>query len=197
LADADILPFEFTDFADTMQKYNKDLQKLLQSKQDEAHEREQELKEGAFRAVIDPRKPTVAPPPEDIPPHLNFAPLENALDILSKSAERYKSAFDKAQASGFQGSDQQLIALNEKLLQSERRLTDPVGLPHRPWYKHMIYAPGVYSGYAPKTMPGIREAIEQRRWQEADTEIAHVAKVLESEAALIDSAAADLDAFSK
>lgn len=197
MADADILPFEFTDFADTMQKYDKDLQKLLQSKQDEAHEREQELKEGAYQAVIDPRKPTVAPPPEDIPPHLNFAPLENALDILSKSAERYKSAFDKAEALGFQGSDKQLTALNEKLLQSERRLTDPVGLPRRPWYKHMIYAPGVYSGYAPKTMPGIREAIEQRRWQEADTEIAHVAQVLEGEAALIDSAAADLDAFSK
>ena len=197
MADADILPFEFTDFADTMQKYNNDLQKLLQSKQDEAREREQELKEGAYRAVIDPRKPTVAPPPEDIPPHLNFAPLENALDILSKSAERYKSAFNKAEASGLQGSDKQLIALNEKLLQSERRLTDPVGLPRRPWYKHMIYAPGVYSGYAPKTMPGIREAIEQRRWQEADAEIARVAKVLEGEAGLIDSAAVDLDAFSK
>ncbi len=197
MADADILPFEFTDFADTMEKYNKDLQKLLQSKQDEAREREQELKEGAYRAAIDPRKPTVAPPPEDIPPHLNFAPLENALDILSKSAEHYKSAFNKAEASGFQSNDKQLMALNQKLLQSERRLTDPVGLPRRPWYKHMIYAPGVYSGYAPKTMPGIREAIEQRRWQEADTEIAHVAKVLEGEATLIESAAADLDAFSK
>jgi len=197
MADADILPFEFTDFADTMQKYNKDLQKLLQSKQDEANEREQELKEGAYRAVIDPRKPAVAPPPEDIPPHLNFAPMENALEVLSKSAEHYKSAFTRAEALGFQGSDKQLTALNEKLLQSERRLTDPVGLPRRPWYKHMIYAPGVYSGYAPKTMPGIREAIEQRRWQEADTEIAHVAKVLEGEAGLIDSAATDLDAFSK
>jgi len=197
MADADILPFEFTDFADTMEKYNKDLQKLLQSKQDEAREREQELKEGAYRAAIDPRKPTVAPPPEDIPPHLNFAPLENALDILSKSAEHYKSAFNKAEASGFQSNDKQSMALNQKLLQSERRLTDPVGLPRRPWYKHMIYAPGVYSGYAPKTMPGIREAIEQRRWQEADTEIAHVAKVLEGEATLIESAAADLDAFSK
>jgi N-acetylated-alpha-linked acidic dipeptidase len=197
MADADILPFEFTDFADTMQKYNKDLQKLLQSKQDEARERQQELKEGAYRAVIDPRKPTVPPLPEDIPPHLNFAPLENALDTLSRSAERYKSAFNNAEAAGLQGDDKQLAALNQKLLQSERRLTDPLGLPRRPWYKHMIYAPGVYSGYAPKTMPGIREAIEQRRWQEADTEIAHVAKVLEGEAALIDSAAADLAAFSR
>jgi len=197
MADADVLPYEFTDLAETMQKYNKDLQKLLQSKQDQAHERELELKEGAFHATLDPRKPTVAPPPEDIPPHLNFAPLENALEGLTESAERYKTAFNKAEASGFPGSDKRLAALNQKLLQSERRLTDPPGLPRRPWYRHMIYAPGVYTGYDPKTMPGIREAIEQRRWQEADTEIARVAKVLENEAALIDSAAADLGTLAK
>jgi N-acetylated-alpha-linked acidic dipeptidase len=178
-----------------MQKYTKDLQKLLQDKQDEARERAEELKEGAFSAAYDPRKPTVAPPPQDIPPHLNFAPLENALDVLSKSAEHYKAAFDKAGASGFSASEAQMDALNQKLIQSERGLTDPAGLPRRTWYKHMIYAPGVYTGYAPKTMPGIREAIEQRHWQEADTEISRVAKVLENEAAIIDSAAADLGGF--
>ncbi len=197
MADADVLPYEFTDLADTMQTYNKDLQKLLQNKQDEAHERELELKEGAFHASLDPRKPTVAPPPEGIPPHLNFAPLENAVEALAKSAERYKTAFNKAEAAGFPGNDKRLAALNQKLLESERRLTDPAGLPRRPWYRHMIYAPGVYTGYGPKTMPGIREAIEQRRWQEADTEIARVAKVLESEAALVDSAASDLDTLAK
>ncbi|MGC1635100.1 MAG: transferrin receptor-like dimerization domain-containing protein [Candidatus Acidiferrales bacterium] len=197
MADADVLPYEFTDLADTMQNYSKDLQKLLQNKQDEARERELELKEGAFHAALDPRKPTVAPPAEDIPPHLNFAPLENALEALTKSAERYKAAFNRAEASGFPGSDQRLAALNQMLLEGERRLTDPAGLPRRPWYRHMIYAPGVYTGYGPKTMPGIREAIEQRRWQEADAEIERVAKVLENEAALIDSAAADLDGLSK
>jgi len=195
MADADILPYQFSDLADTMQKYTKDLKKLLQDKQDEARERELELKEGAYHAAFDPRKPTVAPPPEDIPPHLNFAPLENALEVLGRSADRYQAALNKATASGFSGSDQQMASLNQKLLQSERRLTDPAGLPRRSWYKHMIYAPGVYTGYAPKTMPGIREAIEQRHWQEADTEIQRVGKVLENEAALIDSAAADLETF--
>jgi N-acetylated-alpha-linked acidic dipeptidase len=195
MADADILPYQFTGLADTMQKYTKDLQKLLQDKHDEARERELELKEGAFHAAYDPRKPTVAPAPEDIPPHLNFAPLENALEALSKSADRYQAALNKAAASGFSGSDEQMASLNQKLLQSERRLTDPGGLPRRAWYKHMIYAPGAYTGYAPKTMPGIREAIEQRHWQEADTEIQRVAKVLENEAALIDSVTADLGTF--
>jgi N-acetylated-alpha-linked acidic dipeptidase len=192
MADADVLPYEFGDFADTMKKYTKDLQKLLHDKQDEAREREQELKDGTFKAILDPRRPTVAPPAEDIPPFLNFAPLENALDALSTSAGRYKGAFNQATTAGFPGTEAQLAALNEKLIQSERRLTDPVGLPRRPWYKHMIYAPGVYSGYAPKTMPGIREAIELRHWQEADAEIVRVAHVLQSEAALIDSASDDL-----
>jgi N-acetylated-alpha-linked acidic dipeptidase len=78
------------------------------------------------------------------------------------------------------------------MMQSERRLTDDAGLPRRSWYKHLIYAPGVYTGYAPKTMPGVREAIEQKRWPEANAEIGRVAKVLENESALIDSATAEL-----
>ena len=78
-------------------------------------------------------------------------------------------------------------------MESERRLTTPEGLLRRPWYKHMIYAPGVYSGYGVKTIPGVREAIEERRWAEADSEILRVAKVLDSETALINSAAAELE----
>ena len=197
MADADVLPYEFTDFADTMKKYSKELQKLLHEKQEEAQERDQELKEDAFRATSDPRKPTVAPPAEDTPPYLNFAPLENAIEVLNKSSERYKVAFGKAESAGFPGGDKQLTALNQMLIESERRLTDPAGLPRRPWFKHMIYAPGVYSGYAPKTMPGIREAIELRRWKEADDEIVRVARVLEAEATLIDSASAQLDTLNK
>ena len=193
MADADVLPYEFTNFADAMKKYTNDLQKLLRDKQDEAHEREQELKDGTFKAIYDPRRPTVAPPVEDIPPYLNFAPLENALDALNKSAEHYKAASNRAKTAGFAGSAKDLSALNEKLIQSERRLIDPAGLPRRPWYKHMICAPGVYTGYDAKTMPGIREGIELRHWQEADAEIGRVAKVLQAEAALIDSASADLE----
>jgi len=68
-------------------------------------------------------------------------------------------------------------------------------LPRRPWYKHMIYAPGVYTGYNVKTIPGVREAIEQKRWQEANEQSARVGKVLEGEAALIDSAAAEVEGW--
>jgi hypothetical protein len=89
-------------------------------------------------------------------------------------------------------TDAQLHDLNLKLLESERKLTDPAGLPRRPWYKHVLDAPGVYTGYEAKTIPGVREAIEQKRWQEADQQIEQVAKVLEGEVELIDSATKEL-----
>src|SRR5262244_2317213 len=90
LADAEILPFEFTDFADTIHQYVDELQKLLKAKQDEVTERDKQLDEELFSATSDPRRPTVAPPREDAPPHLNFAPLQNALDALTKSADHYQ-----------------------------------------------------------------------------------------------------------
>jgi N-acetylated-alpha-linked acidic dipeptidase len=86
-----------------------------------------------------------------------------------------------------------LRALNAKLIESERALTNDDGLPRRPWYKHMLYAPGVYSGYGVKTIPSVREGIEQKRYAEAEQEIARVAKALDAEASLIDSAAKSLE----
>ena len=192
LADADVLPFEFTDFADTIHLYSKELKKLADDERDEAIERDKELSEGLFSAVNDPRHPEVAPPKEEVPPHLNFAPLDNAADALTMSAQRYKTALAKAQSSGI--SPATVAELNEKLMESERRLTTQEGLLRRDWYKHMIYAPGVYSGYGAKTLPGVREAIEQKHWDEANAEIVRVSKVLENERALVDSASEDLEA---
>ncbi len=192
-ADAEALPYDFTDLADTMHKYSQDLQKLLKDKQDEISERNRELGEGVFRATLDPRRPTVAPAKEDVPPHLNFAPLENAAEALTRSAERYSKALATAQEKLGQVPVAQLASLNQKLIESERRLTNPDGLPRRPWYKHLIYAPGVYTGYAPKTIPGVREGIEQKRYAEAEQEIVRVSKVLQDEAALVESAADELE----
>ncbi len=83
--------------------------------------------------------------------------------------------------------------MNARLIQSERKLTSDDGLPRRPWYKHLIYAPGVYSGYGVKTIPGVREGIEQKKYQEAEQEIVRVANALTEEAALIDSASVMLE----
>ncbi len=193
LADAEVLPYDFVDFADTVQKYSKDLQKLLSDKQEEVRERNQELEEGVFKATFDPRRPTVAPKHEEVPPHLNFAPLDNALDKLTHSADRYRKALTQKQSGLSEMQMDTLRELNAKLIESERKLTNDDGLPRRPWYKHMLYAPGIYSGYGVKTIPSVREGIELKKYQEAEQEIARVAKALEDEAALIDSAAQMLE----
>ncbi|HSZ62257.1 MAG TPA: transferrin receptor-like dimerization domain-containing protein [Terriglobales bacterium] len=198
LADAEVLPFDFVDFADTVGMYTKDLEKLLTNKQDEIRERNQELDEGMFKATFDPRRPTVAPVKEEIPPHLNFAPMQNAVDSLTRSAKHYQQALSAKQANLGDGVfAAKLGALNHDLIESERRLTNADGLPRRPWYKHLLYAPGVYSGYGAKTVPGVREGIEQKNYLEAEHEIARVAKALEDESALIESAARELEPAGK
>src|SRR6202521_5705898 len=194
LADAEVLPFDFVNFADTMQKYTKDLEKLLADKQEEIRERNQQLDDGVFKATLDPRRPTVAPAKEEVPPHLNFAPMQNAAESLTRSAKHYQQALSQKQASlGDDAVATKLGALNQELIKSERTLTNADGLPRRPWYKHLLYAPGVYTGYGVKTVPGVREGIEQKRYAEAEQEIVRVAKALEDEAALIESAARELE----
>jgi len=193
LADAEVLPFDFVDLADTVHKYTQELEKLIADKQEEIRERNQELEEGVFKATLDPRRPTVAPPREDVPPYLNFAPLENAGDALARSAERYRQALSRRQAAFGEVPAGTLRELNERLIESERKLTREDGLPRRPWYKHLLEAPGVYTGYDPKTIPGVREGIEQKRYAEAEQEIVRVAKALEAESSLIESAAQILE----
>jgi N-acetylated-alpha-linked acidic dipeptidase len=187
LADADVLPFDFGDLADTVGSYLKELKKLASDERERAQERNEQLDEGVFGAVSDPRRPTVAPPRLEVPPFLTFAPLENAVDRLGRSARRCDAALEKAGPGGVPPAT--LADLNQKLLESERRLTRPEGLPRRSWYRHMLYAPGVYTGYDAKTVPGVREAIEQKRWAEAESEITRVAATLDSESALIESVA--------
>ncbi len=190
LADADLLPFEFTDFADTIHKYADELKKLASEKQDEIREQNKELEDGVFTAASDPKKTFVPPAREEVPPFLNFAPLENGSDALTHSAQRYQKAIEKlTKNSDWTLNGGALQQINAELMQSERKLTSEQGLPGRPWFKHMIYAPGQYTGYGVKTIPGVREAIEQKKWQEADQQLERIGKILQDEAALIDSAA--------
>ena len=194
LADADLLPYDFTGFADTIHVYLDELQKLLKAKQDEVVERNQEIEEGVFTATADPKKTFVSPPMEEVPPHLNFAPLQNASAALTRSAERYQHALEKVTRNGeLTLSPASLQAVDSKLLQSERKLISPDGLPGRPWFRHLIYAPGAYTGYGVKTIPGVREAIEQKKWTEANEQIVKAANALQDEAALVDSATLELE----
>ena len=195
LANADLLPFAFTNLAETVQGYIKDLQSLRDRRADQITERNRQIEDGLFKYTSDPRDPVTAPEHQQPAPQLNFAPLLNALDSLNHSASRYDRAYSRAVAEG--RSPAIAKGVNERLVQAERALTSTEGLKNRPWYVHMLYAPGFYTGYGVKTMPGVREAIEQGQWQDADREITRAASALEREATLISAIAATLSGGSQ
>jgi len=193
LADSELLPYDFDNFTETIRRYIDEVQKLAKDKRDQIVERNRRIDEGLFAATMDPRFPEVAPPSEAVPPFLNFAPLENGFAALQRTTELYDKAL--AQAMENDGAALARAALkdaNDKLAAVERALTLNEGLPNRPWFKHQIYAPGFYTGYDVKTLPAVREAIEQKDWKLAGEEIVKVGKVLESAGEAIEGAAAEL-----
>ena len=192
LAEAEVLPYDFTRLASSVKEYVAEVQALLKKRQGEIRERNRQIEEGVFAVVNDPRHPLVPPAVESVPPALNFAPLENASAALTAAAERYKKALTGASAR-LAGNAAAVKSINAKLIQSERQLLDPAGLPNRTWYRHQLYAPGFYTGYDVKTLPGVREGIEERKYQEAEAEVVRAAKALEREAALVVSAAEELE----
>jgi len=191
LADADILPYRFSNLSNAVHDYLKEVQDLLKQKQEQVKEQNRELEEGVFAAINDPRRPKVAPKQETVPPYINFAPLQNAADALAKSGEHY----NKALATALKGTPDpaKLATLNGRLLTAERLLLNDGGLPTRPYYKHMLYAPGLYTGYAPKTVSGIRESIELKDYQLAEEEVPKVAKAVSDEAAFVEQMAVELE----
>jgi N-acetylated-alpha-linked acidic dipeptidase len=192
LADADVVPIEFTDLADTVQKYGRELKELLGKKQEDIRERNRQISDGVFAAMRDPRTPVPTPKTEAVPPAINFAPYDNAAAALTDAARRYDKALGavRAKVTVNQGG---LVALNAKLRQAEIQLIDNDGLFRRPWYRHLIYAPGFYTGYGVKTVPGVREGIEDGRYADAEKEVTRVASALTRLTSLIDSASSDLE----
>ncbi len=194
LAGAEVLPYEFTGFAETVGRYVKEVKKLATDTRDSIAERNRQVDEGVFTATADPRETSVPPSKDEVPRYLNFTSLDNAQDALTRAADRYAKALTKAQAGdGSALAKPEARALNATLLQTERALTSPAGLPRRAWYRHLIYAPGFYTGYGVKTLPGVREAIEQKHWQEADEQIDVVSKTLGAAADVINRAAGQLE----
>src|SRR5206468_11429199 len=139
-----------------------------------------EIEEGVFKATDDPKRPLVPPAVETVPPHLNFAPMENALDALSRSAAEYRRALEHVNANGGAALvSASLAEVNKMLIESERKLTNAEGLPNRPWFKHLVYSPGFYTGYGVKTVTAVREDIEIRKWQHGCVDIIFVSRVLQ------------------
>jgi N-acetylated-alpha-linked acidic dipeptidase len=193
MADADVLPYDFTGFADTIRRYIDEVRKLATDLRDQTIERNRRIDEGLYAAVDNPRERLQPPPKEAVAPFLNFAPLENGWSALQRAAEQYDQSLTKASSNGGTAlARASLREANNKLILVERALTLKDGLPNRPWYEHQIYAPGFYTGYGVKTLPAVRESIEQKQWKEAETQIARVGKVLENAGEAIDSATAEL-----
>ncbi|MEN8374303.1 MAG: transferrin receptor-like dimerization domain-containing protein [Gemmatimonadota bacterium] len=188
-ANAEILPFLFGPFVDNVKTYRDEVIELLEEVREETERDNALVAMNAYELAADPTKRYVPPEAEGEVPHLNFAPLQNAIDRLEPSARAYDSALHAALAAGVALPDD-VRALNARLIATERAMTRPDGLPRRDWFRHQIYAPGFYTGYGVKTLPGIREAIEQREWAEADAQVARIAETLDALSAEIDRAAA-------
>lgn len=194
LADADLLPFDYTPQADAIAKYESDLEKLLKDKQEEITERNTEILEGAFTATADPHKTFVPPPVDPVPPYMNFAPMKNSIEKMKKSSERYSKALAKFRsATDGAVSPSSLETVNADLLGISRMFLNDKGLPGRPWSKNQIYAPGAYTGYGAKPVAAVREFMDEKKWKEADEQIPMVADVIDHVSAGIDKAGGDLE----
>jgi N-acetylated-alpha-linked acidic dipeptidase len=198
LADAEIIPFDFDDFTDTIRRYISEVETLATSKRTEITARNRAIDDGVYAAAQDPRKKMVVPAKETVPPFLSFAPLQNGMAALERVTQAYDKAFAQASENGASTlARANLRAVNTKLLAIERTLISDQGLPNRPWFRNMIYAPGFYTGYGVKTLPAVRESIEQKEWKQADEQIVRVGKVLENAGEAIQSAAAELTSATK
>ena len=189
LANADVLPFDFNSFYKTVADYVTEIKKLLDDARAETEQENKMIKDKLYDLAKDPTKSIQSPKPKDEVPFINFSSLENALVQLKKKAEEFQQQYNNG--TGLPAEKQK--ELNEILYKAERSLINDKGLPRRSWYKHQIYAPGFYTGYGVKTLPGIREAIEQRNWKEAQDNIEIVSKTMDAYIAEIEKAKAIIE----
>jgi N-acetylated-alpha-linked acidic dipeptidase len=155
------------DFARSIAAFDEELHQTADRMRTKTRDLDALLDAGVFALAADVREARAAPQRSSDVPYLDFAPLDNAVERLKASA-RHSIRPMRAHAGAAMRGRRERERINAMLTILEETLTDARGLPGRPWYKHMIYAPGQHTGYEAKTLPGIREAIEERRWEEAD-----------------------------
>ena len=168
MADAEVLPFNFKNLHKTVSTYVTELQTLTDQMRESTLVRNEVIKGNNYKLAADPNDFFKEPVAKEEVPYIDFSPLQNALRALELSTTSLAERVAKLPA----GSDQS--AFNKKLYQAEQILLTDTGLPRRGWYKHSLYAPGFYTGYGVKTIPGVREAIEERKWKEAQEQISVV-----------------------
>ena len=188
LSEADLLPFEFVRSADRIGTYVAEIEKLVETLKAETTEHNRRLDDGTLTLAANPEETFVLPARKDSVPDFELKPLHDAVQRLKVAARR----FDTAARTSLDTTSDAFASANGILFRAERALTLEQGLPRRPWFRHQVYAPGYYTGYGVKTLPAVREALEQRAWGEARQHIPIVASTLERYAAEIERAAATL-----
>jgi len=184
---ANILPFDFTGFTKTVTGYVSEVNTLIENMRESTEIENQMIKENRYKLASDPTKTFVQPTAKESVPYLNFSRMLNAITQLENSTTNYSEL-----AKFNPNPNTNLERLNKLLYTAEQNLMIEEGLPRRPWFRHSIYAPGYYTGYGVKTLPGVREAIEQRNWKEAQQQIEIVASKLTNYSKQVDAAAAIL-----
>jgi len=185
IADADTVPYRFADFANTVDRYLREVKTLEENRRAQDRLREKMMRQGDFRVAMDPLKPVGPPEAVASTPYVELAVLENAVDRLKASANAYDAAYaDKSSGLTPERRDR----LNAMLRDIDQTLILPQGLPFRPWYRNLVTAPGRFTGYGAKTLPGVREAIEERRFADAATYAKLTAAALDAYSARLDAA---------
>lgn len=187
MADADTPPQRFGDFATTVAGYLAEVKKLAVDRRESDEKRVKLIEAGAFGLASDPLDPVAPPPSVEMTPGIDFGALDAAIDRLKASASAFDAAFATKGASLTPVTRQKLNAM---LATIDQLLIDDRGLPGRPWFRNLIYAPGRFTGYGAKTLPGVREAIEERRFADASEYARRTGAVIDAYATRLDAARA-------
>ncbi len=190
MADADVLPYDFTRLSAALRDYTTSVKDELKQMRSKAETRSRNLNSGVYQLADDPKRPMHPPKALPMPPEMDFAGLELAVAKLDAAATRYQERSRTPE----QIAPEKRVRLNEGLAVAERRLLSEQGLPGRAWVKHTLYAPGTYSGYGASTLPGVREALEDNRFDEAKQQLAVLAASLNAEAEYIERLTVDAGA---
>lgn len=186
MANADLLPFDYRTLAATIGDYLGELKDLLGQMRSESALENKLISEKIYVLAADPTKKWVPSLPKPVVPFLDFSMVENAMAKLMSSTDKLRQSLESAT----QLSSEKLSELNGLLYRAEQKLLQEKGLPRRPWYRHQIYAPGFYTGYGVKTLPGVREGIEEYNFSEAQSQLIVLAQTLLKFEAEITKAAA-------
>ena len=178
MADADVLPMRFGDFSATLDRHVVELHELIDATRKATEQQHRLMEAHAFALVSDPTRPVGPPERDSDVPTIDLAALDLAAKQLKKRAQACDAAYAALAAESFRVTPARQRAIDTAMGRMEQALTDQDGLPTRAWFKHTIYAPGMLTGYGVKTVPGVREAIEARRWDEANRYVVITAKVL-------------------